>query len=155
MMNETEVAKTYSIDLPGQEKGRAPPSHHPMIRLTLVAACFGLVVLRIAAEVPPTAFFSGNDVHHWCQRDKPMAQSYVAGLYDMAAHGATAIDNMRHWHKDMPNNDAEVDFALDRVVGYCKSTAPPSSRLRTCSANISRTTRPNATGCRRSCSRRR
>jgi hypothetical protein len=23
MMNETEVAKTYSIDLPGQEKGRA------------------------------------------------------------------------------------------------------------------------------------
>jgi hypothetical protein len=70
--------------------------------------------------VPPTAFFSGNDVHQWCQRDKAMAQSYVAGLYDIPAHGATAIDNMRHWHKDLPNNDAEVDFALDRVVGYCK-----------------------------------
>lgn len=91
-----------------------------MNRLTLVAACFGLAGLALAAEVPSTAFFSGNDVHQWCQRDKPMAQSYVAGLYDMAAHGATAIDNMRHWHKDIPNNDAEVDFALDRVVGYCK-----------------------------------
>lgn len=86
----------------------------------LAAAYVLLASAAHSAEVPPTAFLSGNDVHRWCQRDKAMAQSYVAGLYDMAAHGASAIDGMRHWHKDMPSNDAEVDFALDRVVGYCK-----------------------------------
>jgi hypothetical protein len=30
------------------------------------------------------------------------------------------IDSGRHFGKDMPNNDIEVDFALERVVGYCK-----------------------------------
>ncbi|MEH2611308.1 hypothetical protein V1293_003597 [Bradyrhizobium sp. AZCC 1693] len=30
------------------------------------------------------------------------------------------IDSGRHFGKDMPNNDIEIDFALDRVVGYCK-----------------------------------
>jgi hypothetical protein len=72
-----------------------------------------------AAEVPSHSFFSGNDVYDWCQHDRKAAQSYVAGMFDEAAHSAAVIDNTRHWHKDMPKNDAEVDFALDRVVGYC------------------------------------
>lgn len=92
-----------------------------MIRLTLVAACLGLASSAHTAEVPSHAFFSGNDVYQWCQRDKAMAQSYVAGLYDMAAHGAAVIDDTRNYGKDMPKNDAQVDFALQRIVGYCKS----------------------------------
>lgn len=30
------------------------------------------------------------------------------------------IDSGRHFGKGMSNNDIEVDFALGRVVGYCK-----------------------------------
>jgi len=41
-------------------------------------------------------------------------------MHDMAAHGAFAIDGMRHFRDMPPNNDAEVDFAIDRVVGFCK-----------------------------------
>lgn len=73
-----------------------------------------------AAEVPPTAFYSGNDVYDWCRNDRRAGFSYVAGLYDSAAHAAAVIDSGRHFGKDMPNNDIEIDFALDRVVGYCK-----------------------------------
>jgi hypothetical protein len=47
------------------------------------------------------------------------AQGYVVGMYDMAAHAAYSIDGMRHFGA-MPNNDAEVEFALDRVVDFCK-----------------------------------
>jgi hypothetical protein len=31
-----------------------------------------------------------------------------------------AIDSMRNFGKAMPNNDAQVDFAIERVVGFCK-----------------------------------
>ncbi|WP_183117551.1 Rap1a/Tai family immunity protein [Bradyrhizobium diazoefficiens] len=72
-----------------------------------------------AAEVPPHAFFSGNDIYDWCQHDRKAAQSYVAGLFDQAAHAAAVIDATRNFGKDMPKNDAQVDFALQRVVGYC------------------------------------
>jgi hypothetical protein len=37
---------------------------------------------------------------------------------------------MRHWHKDMPNNDAEADFAWDRVVGYCNPEAQTDAQRR-------------------------
>jgi Rap1a immunity proteins len=49
-----------------------------------------------------------------------MAQSYVAGMYDSAVHAAVAIDSMRNFGKEMPKNDAQVDFAIERVVGFCK-----------------------------------
>jgi Rap1a immunity proteins len=73
------------------------------------------------AEVPPMTYFSGNDVYQWCQRDKAMAQAYAGGMYDMAAHGATVVDDLRHFGKDMPKNDHEVDFALERITPYCKA----------------------------------
>ncbi|WP_316169050.1 MULTISPECIES: Rap1a/Tai family immunity protein [unclassified Bradyrhizobium] len=72
-----------------------------------------------AAEIPSHTFFNGNDVYGWCQHDRNASFMYVAGLFDEAAHAAAVIDGTRHWSKDMPKNDAEVDFALDRVVGYC------------------------------------
>ncbi|UPK04517.1 Rap1a/Tai family immunity protein [Bradyrhizobium sp. 170] len=86
----------------------------------LAAACVLIASAAHAAEVPPTAFYSGNDVYDWCRNDRRAAFSYVAGLYDSAAHAAAVIDSGRHFGKDMPNNDIEVDFAMDRVVGYCK-----------------------------------
>jgi hypothetical protein len=64
-------------------------------------------------------FFNGNDVFQWCQHDKAWVQAYVGGMYDMSVHGALAIDRMRHFG-DMPNNDFEVNFALDQIVGFCK-----------------------------------
>lgn len=91
-------------------------------RVALAVAVSGLVAcsnVSGAAEVPSRSFFSGNDVYDWCRFDRTRAFSYVAGLFDQAAHAAAVIDDTRHWHKDMPKNDAEVDFALERVVGYC------------------------------------
>jgi Rap1a immunity proteins len=83
-----------------------------------VATLFTLTLSAFAGEIPAKSFFSGNDVYQWCQHDKMMAQAYVAGMYDEAAHGAAAIDDMRHFSA-MPKNDVEVDFALDRVAGFC------------------------------------
>ena len=89
------------------------------MRAALVVACLALPAAG-AAEVPSHhSFFSGNDVYDWCRYDRKAAWSYVAGLFDQAAHAAAVIDDARHFHKDMPKNDAEVDFALQRVVGYC------------------------------------
>jgi hypothetical protein len=86
------------------------------------AALFAVCLASPAhtAEVPSTAFYSGNDVYDWCRNDRRAAFSFVAGLYDSAAHAAAVIDSGRHFGKDMPNNDVEIDFALNRVVGYCK-----------------------------------
>lgn len=64
-------------------------------------------------------FFNGNDVYQWCQHDKASVQTYVGGMYDMSVHGAFVIDGLRHFGT-MPNNDVEVDYALNRVVGFCK-----------------------------------
>jgi hypothetical protein len=85
--------------------------------IIVAATLFALTLPVLAGEVPAVSFFSGNDVYQWCQHDRAMAQNYVAGMYDMAAHAAYAIDG--HFGI-MQKNDAEVDFALDRVVGFCK-----------------------------------
>jgi len=89
------------------------------MRIRIAAALVALVTPVWGAEVPSHSFFSGNDVYDWCRHDRKAAQSYVAGIFDEAAHAAAVIDDTRHWSKDMPKNDAEVDFALQRVVGYC------------------------------------
>jgi hypothetical protein len=44
-----------------------------VVFLTVSTSAFAVVL-------PDKTFFSGNDVYQWCQRDKAMAQSYVAGL---------------------------------------------------------------------------
>jgi hypothetical protein len=87
-----------------------------MLTATTILA---LTVPAIAGQVPDKSFFNGNEVYQWCQHDRVVAQSYVGGMYDMAAHGAVAIDGMRH-HGGMPSDDSEVEFALERVVGFCK-----------------------------------
>lgn len=86
-----------------------------------IAVFFAICVApsTLAAEVPPTAFYSGNDVYDWCRNDRRAAFSYVAGLHDSAAHAAAVIDDTRNFGKDMPKNDAQVDVALQRIVGYC------------------------------------
>jgi Rap1a immunity proteins len=85
----------------------------------LAAAAFLVSTSTFAVELPDRTSFSGNDVYQWCQRDKAMAQGYVGGMYDTAAHAALAIDSMRHFGKQMPKNDAEVDYAIERVVLFC------------------------------------
>jgi Rap1a immunity proteins len=97
-----------------------------MRMMIVVATLFALAPPALAGEVPAKSFFSSNDVYQWCQHDKHMAQAYVGGMYDMAAHGAFVIDAMRQFGA-MPKNDALVDFAdafvefaIDRIVGFCK-----------------------------------
>jgi 3-hydroxy-3-methylglutaryl CoA synthase len=86
----------------------------------LAAAAFLVSTSAFAVELPTRTFFSGNDVYQWCQHNKAIAQDYVGGMYDTAAHAALAIDSMRNFGKSMPNNEAQVDFAIERVIGFCK-----------------------------------
>jgi hypothetical protein len=80
---------------------------------------FCLALPAFARNLPDKSFFNGNDVYQWCQTDKTLAQGYVVGVYDMAAHAAYSIDGMRHFGA-MPNSDAEVELALDRVADFYK-----------------------------------
>ncbi len=90
------------------------------ILVSLVVVALGLAGRASgAAEMPGHAFYTGNDVYEWRRNDRRAAFSYVAGLFDSAAHAAAVIDDTRNFGKDMPKNDAQVDFALQRVVGYC------------------------------------
>jgi hypothetical protein len=91
------------------------------MRRLIATLCFCILVVPAAGavELPATAFYSGNDVYDFCQHDRTAAFAYVAGLYDGAAHAAFAIDGMRDLGKS-PRNGTAVDFALKRVVGYCK-----------------------------------
>jgi ABC-type sugar transport system substrate-binding protein len=87
------------------------------MRLATLALCAFVASAAGATEIPLRTFYSGNDVYGFCQHDRAVAFAYVAGLYDEAAHAAFAIDSMRGLGK---SGDAGVDFALRRVVGYCK-----------------------------------
>jgi hypothetical protein len=50
------------------------------------------VKAETAAYYPATrAFFDGNDIHSWCQRDKSAAQAYTAGLWDLTVRSAFII----------------------------------------------------------------
>jgi hypothetical protein len=91
-----------------------------MRTIIAVVTLFVLMLPTLAGEAPDKIFFSGNDIYQWCQQGKAMAQAYVGGMYDTAVHGVYIINSMRNYSKDMPKNDVEVDFARDRVLGFCK-----------------------------------
>jgi hypothetical protein len=90
------------------------------MKIAILVFCGLVAPFAGAVELPPTSFYSGNDVYDFCQRDRAAAFAYIAGLYDGAAHAAFAIDGMRSLRSLGKSNDAVVDFALKRVVGYCK-----------------------------------
>jgi 3-hydroxy-3-methylglutaryl CoA synthase len=90
------------------------------MKMLLAAVAILVSTSAPAIELPDGNFFSGNDVHQWCQRDKAVAQSYVAGLYDASVHATLVIDSIRHFGKELPKNDTEVDYAIKRVVDFCK-----------------------------------
>jgi hypothetical protein len=92
------------------------------VRLAILALCACAASAAGTVELPPTTFYSGNDVYDFCQHDRAAAFAYVAGLYDGAAHAAFAI--VRDLGRS-PKNDAVGNFALKRVVGYVKKPAAP------------------------------
>lgn len=93
--------------------------------LTAAAILLAGTLHTLAADMPKRppfsdkTFFSGNDVYQWCRYEKALAQTYVSGMYDMSVHGAFAIDRTRHLGAK-PDNDFEVDFALEAFIGFCK-----------------------------------
>jgi hypothetical protein len=99
-----------------------------MKTLALIVCAFAASTAA-ATEIPQSTFFSGNDVHGLCQRDRDAVLHYVAGLYDEAAHAAWVIDGTRLSLLGRPQRDMSdemADYALSRVVGYC---APPKATL--------------------------
>jgi len=66
---------------------------------------------------PAKAFFSGNDIHSWCQSNRPLAQSYTAGLWDLSSRSVLIIHGLTGLG---PASDAGVDFALERLGRFCE-----------------------------------
>jgi hypothetical protein len=92
------------------------------MRLVTLAFCACVASAAGAVELPPKTFYSGNDVYDFCQHGRAVAFSYVAGLYDEAAHAVLVVDGFRYYGNAAPQNDAAVDFSLKRIVGYCART---------------------------------
>jgi len=65
---------------------------------------------------PGNGFFTGNDVHSWCQNDKASAQTYTAGLWDLSTRSVLIIDGIRPSGTKNP----DTDFALDRLGRVCE-----------------------------------
>jgi hypothetical protein len=68
----------------------------------LGAVIFGIAAVSAASatEVPDRTFFTGNDVYDWCRSDREMAQGYIAGLFDEAAHAAFLIEGLKSCRSD-------------------------------------------------------
>ena len=81
--------------------------------------CALSVTAARATEIPQQTFYSGKDVYGFCQRDRTTALAYTAGLYDQAAYAALIIDHFRYIGDKTPQRDLDVDFHLNRIVGYC------------------------------------
>jgi hypothetical protein len=85
----------------GRAAGIEAACSHRHRRSAQCRASAALVVVCLAspapaAEVLPTAFYSGNDVHDWCRNDRRAAFSYVASPYDSVTHAAAVTDSGRH-----------------------------------------------------------
>ena len=61
---------------------------------------------------PAVAFMRGNDVYSWCQRVRPMALAYTAGLWDHSARSAFIVGEGTH-----PDGR---DIALDWLGRFCE-----------------------------------
>jgi hypothetical protein len=71
----------------------------------------------------PNCFFTGNDIYEWCQRSRPMALAYTAGLYDEANHALFALENMRPLPSDSKgarsSPNAMIDYGVAQAANYC------------------------------------
>jgi len=72
-----------------------------------------------ARELEPEKllFFSGNDVHSWCQSDGTLAQGYIAGLWDKSAR---AFNSLTILSGGSTQGDALIDFENELTFGYCE-----------------------------------
>jgi hypothetical protein len=61
------------------------------------------------------AFFSGNDVYSWCQRDKSLALGYVAGLWDEALHGSFVLNVVPFGEAE----NVQRKYAKELFVQFC------------------------------------
>ena len=76
---------------------------------------------------PSTAFFRGNDLHSWCQRDKSWAMAYTAGMWDLSSISVLRIQGLTSLPFERDANpaqeryhDARVDLALDQFGRFCE-----------------------------------
>jgi len=99
-------------------------AHHMTGMLGIVARiCLGccLAIFATSRAKPETTdlpgqdvFFTGNDVHSWCQRDKSMAIGYTAGLWDGTVRCAFILKTSQGI-----GGDASVEYGLERLGGFC------------------------------------
>jgi hypothetical protein len=94
--------------------------------LTLIRAELVALLLTFSSTSGQTQFLSGNDVHSWCQSNRPMALAYTAGLADEAAHSVVVLDSLRP--SDSKGFDAtlalslnaSVDLGTKLIGGFCR-----------------------------------
>jgi Rap1a immunity proteins len=62
-------------------------------------------------------FFSGNDVHSWCQSTPSIALGYTAGIMDQSARTFTDLSFQRG---HSPEVDAAISWEKEMIFGYCE-----------------------------------
>jgi Rap1a immunity proteins len=89
------------------------------------------IVTAEELEGEKRAFFTGNDVHSWCQRNRPMAQGYTAGVWDHSARTWLVLDNLIPRGPSVVTEqkgwvEAAVAIGKKLLVGYCE---PPRATV--------------------------
>jgi Ssp1 endopeptidase immunity protein Rap1a len=93
-----------------------------LIILALSLALFGDAVTTgssEARELKPEKllFFTGNDVHSWCQSDPTLATGYTAGLWDQSAR---AFNSLTLSSGLSVQTDALIALQEKLTAGYCE-----------------------------------
>jgi len=94
--------------------------------LTVIATSLALSGIVSAEELEPEkrAFFTGNDVHSWCQRNRSIAQGYTAGVWDQSARTWFVLDSLIPRGSVIDEQKGGVDAAVaigkKLLVGYCE-----------------------------------
>jgi hypothetical protein len=70
-------------------------------------------------------FFTGNDMHLWCQSNRAMALAYTAGAWDTSARTWIVLDNLMPRGRSGAIDKesmvaATVNLGKELLVGYCE-----------------------------------
>jgi Rap1a immunity proteins len=88
--------------------------------MTGVLMAMAITTTGTADEIGPTnVFFTGNDLHEFCQRGDPFRLGYVAGLWDLTSHAAFVVDGFPISPDRNQVRDYAVKYSLTRLGSFC------------------------------------
>jgi hypothetical protein len=94
------------------------------MKLIVYSALMALTITRTEAGAaekvtgPDNAFFSGNDVHEYCQQNGAFILGYTAGLWDQMVHSAFVLEVVPH-NGPSQSVTAEIEYGRQLLGVFC------------------------------------